>query len=60
MSYRSRETEDATIGHLAVGFGCGQIKIGSIFSADRTAQYNELIRIEEYLGNTAKYASFLM
>jgi enolase len=55
MSHRSGETEDTTIAHLAVGFGCSQIKIGSICRSDRTAKYNELIRIEEYLGETAKY-----
>jgi enolase len=59
MSHRSGETEDTTIAHLAVGFGCGQIKIGSICRSDRTAKYNELIRIEEYLCNTAKYPGSL-
>ena len=57
MSHRSGETEDITIAHLAIGFGCSQIKIGSICRADRTAKYNELIRIEEYLGETARYGT---
>jgi len=58
MSHRSGETEDTTIAHLAVGFGCGQIKIGSVCRSDRTAKYNELIRIEEHLEQTACYESF--
>jgi enolase len=56
MSHRSGETEDATIAHLAVATGCGQIKTGSLSRADRTAKYNELLRIEEELGQSAKYA----
>jgi enolase len=56
MSHRSGETEDATIGDLAVATNCGQIKTGSISRSDRTAKYNQLIRIEEELGSQAKYA----
>jgi enolase len=50
LSHRSGETEDTTIAHLAVATNCGQIKTGSLSRADRTAKYNELIRIEEELG----------
>ncbi|MGB1539398.1 MAG: phosphopyruvate hydratase, partial [Rickettsiales bacterium] len=50
MSHRSGETEDATIAHLAVATNCGQIKTGSLSRSDRLAKYNELIRIEEQLG----------
>ena len=56
MSHRSGETEDTTIAHLAVGLGCGQIKTGSMSRSDRTAKYNELLRIEEALGESAVYA----
>jgi enolase len=56
MSHRSGETEDATIAHLAVGTGCGQIKTGSLSRTDRVVKYNELLRIEEELGNKAEYA----
>lgn len=56
ISHRSGETEDATIAHLAVATNAGQIKTGSLCRSDRTAKYNELIRIEEYLGSRAKYA----
>lgn len=56
MSHRSGETEDSTIAHLAVGLGTGQIKTGSTSRSDRTAKYNELLRIEEALGVNAKYA----
>lgn len=56
MSHRSGETEDTTIAHLSVGWGCDQIKTGSISRTDRTAKYNELIRIEEEIGSTACYA----
>lgn len=56
ISHRSGETEDATIAHIAVATNAGQIKTGSLCRSDRTAKYNELIRIEEYLGNRAKYA----
>ncbi|MFJ6723696.1 phosphopyruvate hydratase [Streptomyces sp. NPDC091281] len=56
MSHRSGETEDTTIADLAVATGCGQIKTGSLSRADRTAKYNQLIRIEEELGTQARYA----
>ena len=56
MSHRSGETEDSTIADLAVATNCGQIKTGSLARADRTAKYNQLIRIEEELGPAAKYA----
>ncbi|GGO20120.1 phosphopyruvate hydratase [Micromonospora parathelypteridis] len=56
MSHRSGETEDTTIADLAVGVGCGQIKTGSLSRSDRTAKYNQLIRIEEELGARALYA----
>jgi len=56
MSHRSGETEDATIAHLAVATNCGQIKTGSLARSDRLAKYNQLIRIEEMLGDVAEYA----
>jgi enolase len=56
MSHRSGETEDATIADLAVATNCGQIKTGSLSRSDRLAKYNQLIRIEEMLGETARYA----
>ena len=56
MSHRSGETEDTTISDLAVATGCGQIKTGSLSRADRTAKYNQLMRIEEELGSQARYA----
>jgi enolase len=56
ISHRSGETEDTTIAHIAVATNAGQIKTGSLCRSDRTAKYNELIRIEEFLGNKAKYA----
>ncbi len=56
ISHRSGETEDTTIAHLAVGLGTGQIKTGSVSRTDRTAKYNELLRIEEMLGSRARYA----
>ncbi|MFI8938571.1 phosphopyruvate hydratase [Streptomyces syringium] len=56
MSHRSGETEDTTIADLAVATGCGQIKTGSLSRSDRTAKYNQLIRIEEELGDSARYA----
>jgi enolase len=56
MSHRSGETEDSTIADLAVATNCGQIKTGSLARADRTAKYNQLLRIEEELGAQAKYA----
>ena len=56
MSHRSGETEDSTIADLAVATNCGQIKTGSLSRSDRLAKYNQLIRIEEELGDVAKYA----
>jgi enolase len=56
MSHRSGETEDATIADLAVATNCGQIKTGSLARSDRLAKYNQLIRIEEELGTSARYA----
>jgi enolase len=56
MSHRSGETEDATIADLAVATNCGQIKTGSLSRSDRLAKYNQLIRIEEMLGEAAEYA----
>jgi len=56
MSHRSGETEDATIADLAVATNCGQIKTGSLARSDRLAKYNQLIRIEEALGDSARYA----
>jgi enolase len=56
MSHRSGETEDATIADLAVATNCGQIKTGSLARSDRTAKYNQLIRIEAELGQAARYA----
>ena len=56
MSHRSGETEDATIADLAVATNCGQIKTGSLSRSDRLAKYNQLIRIEELLGEVAEYA----
>lgn len=55
MSHRSGETEDATIADLAVALGCQQIKTGSLCRGERTAKYNQLLRIEEELGKNAKY-----
>lgn len=55
MSHRSGETEDTTIADLAVALGCGQIKTGSASRSDRMAKYNQLLRIEEQLGNDAYY-----
>ena len=56
VSHRSGETEDSTIADLAVGTAAGQIKAGSASRTDRTAKYNQLLRIEEELGSAAKYA----
>jgi enolase len=56
MSHRSGETEDSTIADLAVALSCGQIKTGSAARSDRTAKYNQLLRIEEELGDAARYA----
>jgi len=55
MSHRSGETEDATIADLAVALNCGQIKTGSASRSDRMAKYNQLLRIEEQLGEAARY-----
>ena len=54
-SHRSGETEDSTIADLAVGLSTGQIKTGSASRSDRMAKYNQLLRIEEMLGDTAQY-----
>ncbi len=56
MSHRSGETEDSTIADLAVATNCGQIKTGSLARSDRTSKYNQLLRIEEELGRSARYA----
>src|SRR3954462_9013918 len=56
MSHRSGETEDSTMADLAVATNCGQIKTGSLARSDRTAKYNQLLRIEEQLGNAARFA----
>ncbi len=56
MSHRSGETEDTTIADLSVATNCGQIKTGSLARSDRTAKYNQLIRIEQMLGNSARFA----
>jgi enolase len=56
VSHRSGETEDTTIADLAVATGCGQIKTGAPARGERTAKYNRLLRIEEELGERARYA----
>ncbi len=56
MSHRSGETEDTTIADLAVAFGCSQIKTGSLSRSDRVAKYNQLMRIEEELGSSARFS----
>jgi enolase len=56
LSHRSGETEDSTIADIAVATNCGQIKTGSLSRTDRTAKYNQLLRIEQLLGNNAVYA----
>ena len=56
VSHRSGETEDVTIAHVVVGFNAGQIKTGSLARTDRVAKYNELLRIEDELGDSAEYA----
>jgi enolase len=56
MSHRSGETEDTTIADLAVATNCGQIKSGAPARSDRTAKYNQLLRIEEELDDAAAYA----
>ena len=55
LSHRSGETEDATIADIAVATNCGQIKTGSLSRSDRTAKYNQLLRIEQMLGRNAVY-----
>jgi enolase len=55
VSHRSGETEDTTIAHIAVAFGTGQIKTGSMSRTDRIAKYNELIRIEDRLKDKCYY-----
>jgi len=55
VSHRSGETEDTTIADFTVALGCGQIKTGSLSRTDRIAKYNQLLRIEEYLGSSANY-----
>ena len=55
MSHRSGETEDTTIADLAVATNCGQIKTGAPARSDRVAKYNQLLRIEEELGESAAY-----
>jgi len=55
ISHRSGETEDTTIADLSVATGAGQIKTGSLSRTDRMAKYNQLLRIEEQLGSSAKY-----
>ena len=55
MSHRSGETEDTTIADLAVATGCGQIKTGAPSRSDRVAKYNQLLRIEEALGDAAEF-----
>jgi enolase len=60
MSHRSGETEDSTIADLAVALGCGQIKTGAPSRSDRVAKYNQLLRINEQLGENAVYGSFTM
>ena len=55
ISHRSGETEDSTIADIAVGSNAGQIKTGSMSRSDRIAKYNQLLRIEEDLGDVARY-----
>jgi enolase len=55
MSHRSGESEDTTIADLAVATNCGQIKTGAPARSDRVAKYNQLLRIEEHLGDAARY-----
>ena len=57
ISHRSGETEDATIADIAVGTNAGQIKTGSLSRSDRMAKYNRLLRIEEELGESARYGN---
>ena len=60
VSHRSGETEDSFIADLAVALGCGQIKSGAPCRSERLAKYNQLLRIEEELGNKARYAGNVM
>ena len=60
VSARSGETEDVTIVHLAVGWGVGQLKVGSFARSERMAKWNEALRIEEALGPTARFAGASM
>jgi enolase len=60
ISHRSGESEDTFIADLAVATGAGQIKTGSLARGERTAKYNRLLRIEESLGDTARYAGLSM
>ena len=60
ISHRSGETEDTKIADLAVGMQSGQIKTGSLCRTDRLSKYNQLLRIEEYLGKNALYKSPLI
>jgi enolase len=60
LSHRSGETEDTTIADIAVATNCGQIKTGSASRTDRTAKYNQLLRIEEELGESALYGAAIM
>jgi enolase len=55
MSHRSGETEDTTIADIAVATNCGQIKTGSLSRSDRIAKYNQLLRIEQELGSSARF-----
>ena len=59
ISHRSGETEDSTIAHIAVGTNAGQIKTGSMSRSDRISKYNQLLRIEEALGDDAVYGGKL-
>ncbi len=56
VSHRSGETEDTTIADIVVGLNAGQIKTGSLSRTDRIAKYNQLLRLEELLGDSAQYA----
>ena len=56
VSARSGETKDTTIVHLAIGWGVGQLKVGSFARSERTAKWNETLRVEESLGGRARYA----
>ena len=60
ISHRSGETEDITIADLSVAVSAGQIKTGSLSRTDRTSKYNQLLRIEEYLGTEAQYAGQIL